>query len=66
MILGVDKKKRIVYMGDSQIFEIGSGNAVRTNSRIDNNAGNLTNDYSRIMANLWAWMIEEVVLGNNE
>lgn len=66
MILGVDKKKRIVYMGDSQIFEIGSGNAVRTNSRIDNNTGNLTNDYSRIMANLWAWMIEEVVLGNNE
>lgn len=66
MILGVDKKKRIVYMGDSQIFEIGSGNAVRTNSRIGNNAGNLTNDYSRIMANLWAWMIEEVVLGNNE
>ncbi|MCD8137304.1 MAG: hypothetical protein LUH01_15680 [Parabacteroides gordonii] len=66
MILGVDKKKRIVYMGDSQIFEIGSGNTVKANSRIDNNVGNLTNDYSRIMANLWAWMIEEVVLGNNE
>lgn len=66
MILGVDKKKRIVYVGDSQIFEIGSGNAVKRNSRIDNNAGDLTNDYSRIMANLWAWMIEEVVLGNNE
>lgn len=66
MILGIDKKKRIVYVGDSQIFEIGSGNAVKRNSRIDNNAGDLTNDYSRIMANLWAWMIEEVVLGNNE
>ena len=66
MILGVDKKKRIVYVGDSQIFEIGSGNAVKRNSRIDNNTGDLTNDYSRIMANLWAWMIEEVVLGNNE
>ena len=65
MILGVDKKKRIVYVGDSQIFEIGSGNVVKRNSRIDNNVGDLTNDYSRIMANLWAWMIEEVVLGDN-
>ena len=49
MILGVDKKKRIVYVGDSQIFEIGSGNVVKRNSRIDNNVGDLTNDYSRIM-----------------
>ena len=44
MILGVDKKKRIVYVGDSQIFEIGSGNVVKRNSRIDNNVGDLTND----------------------
>ncbi|WP_455639260.1 hypothetical protein [Parabacteroides sp.] len=66
MIVGIDKKKRIVYVGDSQFFGVGTGNEVKKSSRIDNINGNLTNNYSRIMANLWAWMIEEVVLGNNE
>lgn len=66
MILGVDMRKRIVYVGDSQLFEMGSDNDLRQCSRLDNENGNLTNDYSRIMANLWAWMIEEVVLANTE
>jgi hypothetical protein len=64
MILGIDKKKRIVYVGDSEFFGIGSGNELKKSSRIDNSNGDLTNNYSLIMANLWAWMIEEIVLGN--
>lgn len=66
MIMGIDKKKRIVYVGDMQFFGVGIGNDLKKSSRIDNTNGNLTNNYSRIMANLWAWMIEEVVLGNSE
>lgn len=67
MIMGIDKKKRIVYVGDMEVFQGAViGNSVVRSSRIDNTSGNLTNDYSRIMANLWAWMIEEVVLGNSE
>lgn len=67
MIMGIDKKKRIVYVGDMEIFEgVIIGNSLQRSSRIDNTSGNLTNNYSRIMANLWAWMIEEVVLGNSE
>ena len=66
MIMGIDKKKRIVYVGDMQFFGVGIGNDLKKSSRIDNTNGNLTNNYSRIMANLWSWMIEEVVLGNSE
>lgn len=66
MIMGIDKKKRIVYIGDMELFDVGTGNDLMKSSRIDNTNGNLTNNYSRIMANLWAWMIEEIVLGNNE
>lgn len=67
MIMGIDKKKRIVYVGDMEIFQgVTLGNDLVRSSRIDNTSGNLTNNYSRVMANLWAWMIEEVVLGNSE
>jgi len=62
MIVGIDKKKRIVYIGDSEAFTAKTdGNATQRSGRIDNTSGNLTNSYARIMANLWAWMIEEVV-----
>lgn len=67
MIMGVDPVRRIVYIGDCQFFsarDIGS-NVYKRASRIDNEQGQVNNGYARIMANLWAWMIEEVVLGNN-
>ena len=72
MILGVDKEKRIVYVGDVEVFSTldvpssttGAGNILKRNTRINNRNGELNNEYSRIMANLWAWMIEEVVLGD--
>jgi|GEM_PF-59381 len=72
-ILGIDKERRIVYTGDIEIFSAagvptittGEANILKRASRINNRNGTLNNDYSRIIANLWAWMIEEVVLGNN-
>lgn len=67
MILGIDPVRRIVYVGDSEIFSRQGVNASATrenNARIGDDDGNLSNEYSRIMANLWAWMIEEVVLAN--
>ena len=73
MIMGIDKEKRIVYVGDAEVFSTldvpasttGAANILKRASRINNRNGELNNDFSRVMANLWAWMIEEVVLGDN-
>lgn len=60
LVLGVDYKRRIVYVGDSDIFVHKT-----RNDRIYDTSGTLNNRYSRIIANLWAWMINEVVLKND-
>lgn len=67
MILGVDPQKRIVYIGDSQLFSaecvIGSA---KQNARIPFNSCKPLemNNYAKIMANIWAWMIDEVIQKN--
>lgn len=60
ILLGVDPRRRIVYIGDSQLY-YSSGSS---NAQISPSTGVMTdaNDYARLMANLWAWMVEEVVL----
>ncbi len=64
MMFGVDPVRRIVYVGDAQMFENYTGSIpALQNARINNTTGELSNDYSRIIANMWAWMIEKVVLG---
>jgi len=62
MVLGVDPTKRIVYVGDSEIFSVECVNtSAKQAARITiDSKGNL-NNYGKIMANLWAWMIDEVV-----
>lgn len=72
MVVGIDKTKRIIYVGDSEIFSMvgvpsgtSAASVAKRNARINNTTGTLNNSYSRIMANLWAWIIEEVVLGDN-
>lgn len=62
MVVGVDPVKRIVYMGDAQLFSREGSSVYEQASKIGDPNGNLSNEFSRIMANLWAWMIEEVVL----
>lgn len=64
MVLGVDPVRRIVYIGDSQLFSIDGSSSYERAAKIGDNTGALSNDFSRIMANLWAWMIEEVVLAS--
>lgn len=52
MILGVNRERRIVYMGDTQLTTIGS---------LSNETGKILTDYDRLMANLWAWIVSVVV-----
>lgn len=67
MILGVDPTKRIVYIGDSEIFSVecvkkGAKQDARMN--YDYKKPGDMNNYAKIMANLWAWMIDEVIQKN--
>jgi len=67
MVLGVDPATRIVYIGDSEIFSTqGVCNSHQKNARMavrkdgcKPDAG--LNNFSKLMGNLWAWMIDEVV-----
>jgi hypothetical protein len=64
MILGVDPTKRIVYIGDSEIFSTECVHSKVTEARMAKRDGcypKAMNNYSKIMGNLWAWMIQEVI-----
>ena len=55
MFFGVNKERRIVYNGDAQLFQSG---------RMSNTQGNVNSDLDRLMANVWAWIVEQVIYGN--
>lgn len=68
MVLGYDPTKRIVYIGCSELFHDDTCVCTKDKkaARIPfNSCGMLQmNNYSKIMANLWAWMIDEVIQNN--
>lgn len=61
MVFGVDPLKRIVYIGDSQYGEPQTGSSY-LGRRFNNTQGRIENDVEKILANIWAWVIDEVVL----
>lgn len=65
MVLGVDPTTRIVYIGDSEIFSTECVSKKTQNARMAKRDGckgaTGLNNYSKIMGNLWAWMIDEVI-----
>ncbi len=68
MILGVNPTSRIVYIGDSEIFSTSCvvkkvEDARMAKEESCKKTGEL-NDYSKIMGNLWAWMIQEIIQRN--
>jgi hypothetical protein len=56
MFFGVNKKNRVVYDGDAQLF---------MTSQMSNNNGDVTSDLDRLMANTWAWIAEQVIYGDS-
>lgn len=55
--LAVDPETRVVYIGNPYIWSQGNG--------LNSSSGDVNTYASKVMANLWAWAIEEVVLANN-
>lgn len=55
MFFGVNKQERIVYNGESQFFIY---------PNISNNSGTVSSDMDKLMANTWAWMVEQVIYGD--
>ncbi|MDH6305307.1 hypothetical protein M2459_002407 [Parabacteroides sp. PF5-5] len=56
MVLGVNKKRRIVYIGDCNLFTTTGANYLT-------GAGNLSKDQDYLMGNLWAWITDVVLSG---
>lgn len=61
MVLGVDPTRRIVYIGDSEIFsDKCATSTAKRNARIDIDKYGNVNNFGKVIGNLWAWMIQEV------
>lgn len=59
MVMGINKSKRVVYMGESQLFlNRGITNALSAN-------GDLSRNHDLFMANVWGWITETVLAGCN-
>ena len=56
MFFGVNTGSRIVYHGDAQLFQSG---------QMSNNNGTVNTDLDRLMANTWAWIVEQVIYGDS-
>lgn len=56
MVVGINKEKRVVYIGDIQIFN-------NYTNGLSGTTGAISNDRDRFMANLWAWITETVLSG---
>lgn len=54
---GVNKKRRIVYNGDANLYHI---------DQLSNHLGNVTSNTDRLMANVWAWIVDQVIYGDDE
>lgn len=63
IVLGIDYSRRIVYWGDTDISSYLSGTGATTNNRINNTDGNINNDASKLIANVFAWITETVLYG---
>ena len=55
MVVGVNTARRIVYLGDANLNEVGR---LSTQANTD---GTVSSDFDRLTANLWAWIAEQVV-----
>ena len=56
MFFGVNRTNRIVYHGDAQLFLSG---------QMSNNSGTVNSDLDKLMANTWAWIVEQVIYGKS-
>lgn len=63
IVLGIDVSRRIIYMGDIDLFTSGSGTGATPANHIDNTAGTISNDAAKLIANVFAWAVGIVTGG---
>lgn len=63
IVLGVDYTQRVVYVGDVDLFNVTAGTGATNDNHIINITGDVNNNASRLIANVWAW-IAQVCLSN--
>lgn len=55
--LGIDMKRRIVYLGDIDLFTSFSGTGGTSVNHINNTTGAISNDAAKLIANIFAWAV---------
>lgn len=55
IVLGIDINRRIVYLGDIDLFTSYSGTGGTTANHINNTTGTISNDAAKLIANVFAW-----------
>lgn len=63
IVLGIDYSRRIVYMGDADLGNASSGTGGTIYNRINNTSGDINNDASKLIANVFAWITNTVLYG---
>ena len=63
IVLGVDYSRRIVYIGDTDLGNSSSGTGGTKDNRINNTSGEINNDASKLIANVFAWITNVVLYG---
>lgn len=56
MYFGVNKIRRIVYHGDANLYHT---------NQLSNHNGNVTSNTDKLMANVWAWIVDQVIYGDD-
>ena len=62
IVLGIDYSRRIVYWGDTDMSSNLSGTGATSENHINNTAGTINNDASKLIANVFAW-INRIIWG---
>lgn len=61
IVLGVDFDRRIIYWGDVDLGNTSTGNLGNSDNRITNTTGEITNNASKLIANVMAWAVGVVL-----
>lgn len=56
MVFGVDRERRIIFHGDANLF---------LTTQLSNDDGAVASDLDRLMANTWAWVVEQLIYGDD-
>lgn len=63
MVLGMDLNRRILFVGDIDLFSALEGSGATSDNHLTNTTGVINNNASLLLANVWAYIAETVLAG---